>query len=137
MNWLTLLQLEWQRLITNKALVVTLFGGLLLYAFLYARPYLQEKVFEQSIVARNQDNSQLSRQLLRMADASPRLKITANAKTLEQAQALIQKGKAGGLVRSPRDFYKDIQLGRSTTPRFHLLNKRLRRNQCLRICRYF
>lgn len=118
MNWLTLLQLEWQRLITNKALVVTLFGGLLLYAFLYARPYLQEVVFEQSIVAINQDNSQLSRQLLRMVDASPRLKIIAEVETLEQAQALIQQGKAGGLVRIPRNFYKDIQLGRSPTLSF-------------------
>ena len=118
MNWLTLLKLEWRRLITNKALVVTLFGGLLLYAFLYARPYLQEKVFEQNIVAINQDHSQLSRQLLRMADASPMLKISAEVETLEQAQALIQQGKAGGLVRIPRNFYKDIQLGRSPTLSF-------------------
>ncbi len=115
MKTIPLLRLELRRIIKNRSLLVTVIGGLLFYAFLYPQPYRQQTPLQQSIVVINDDGSQLSRQLLRMVDASPLVKVVAQVATIEQAQQQLIERKISGFLVVPKHFYRDLLLGRSPT----------------------
>jgi len=115
MRTLPLLPLEWRRIINNRSLLVTVIGGLLFYAFLYPQPYRLQTPLQQSIVVINHDGSQLSRQLLRMVDASPLVEVVAQVATIEQAQQQLIEQKISGFLVVPKHFYRDLLLGRSPT----------------------
>ncbi len=63
------------RLVRDKAISLTLFGGVLFYAVLYPLPYLHQVPTEQQLVVVDHDNSSLSRRLIRHADASARIQV--------------------------------------------------------------
>ncbi len=115
MSLLDIMRQEMQNILRNHTIVLTLFGGLLFYSFLYPRPYLNQFLVEQKIVVINNDNSALSRKLLRMVDASPQVKIVGQVFDRKQAQNLMDKGKIAGLLIVPENFYRDILLRRSPT----------------------
>ncbi|MDO6685553.1 MULTISPECIES: ABC transporter permease [unclassified Agarivorans] len=115
MSWWVLLRLELRRILANRALLLTVFGGLLLYAFLYPQPYIKQTSLQQPITVINADGSQLSRQLIRMVNASPLLEVTSQVASIEQAQQLLVERKVGGLLVIPENFYRDVLMGRSPT----------------------
>ncbi|GAB1621775.1 ABC transporter permease [Agarivorans albus] len=115
MNTGLLLRIELRRILSNRALILTVFGGLLLYAFLYPQPYLNQTPLQQPIAVINADGSQLSRQLIRMVDASPLLQVTSQVASIEQAQQQLIERKVGGLLVIPEHFYRDVLMGRSPT----------------------
>ena len=115
MNTSLLLRIELRRIVSNRALILTVFGGLLLYAFLYPQPYLNQTPLQQPIAVINADGSQLSRQLIRMVDASPLLKVTSQVASIEEAQQQLVEREVGGLLVIPEHFYRDVLMGRSPT----------------------
>ncbi|WP_406610037.1 ABC transporter permease [Agarivorans sp. JK6] len=115
MNTCLLLRIELRRILSNRALILTVFGGLLLYAFLYPQPYLNQTPLQQPIAVINADGSQLSRQLIRMVDASPLLKVTSQVASIEEAQQQLVEREVGGLLVIPEHFYRDVLMGRSPT----------------------
>ncbi|WP_220719541.1 ABC transporter permease [Agarivorans litoreus] len=115
MNTGLLFRIELRRIMRNSALTLTVFGGLLLYAFLYPQPYLNQTPLQQPIAVINADGSQLSRQLIRMVDASPLLKVTSQVTSIEQAQQQLVEREVGGLLVIPEHFYRDVLMGRSPT----------------------
>jgi ABC-2 type transport system permease protein len=115
MSWRLLFSLECRHIIRNQALLLTVIGGLLLYAFLYPRPYLKQTPHNQRIAVINADGSQLSRQLERMVNASSLLTIESHAYSIKEAQQMLMEREIGGLLVIPENFYKDIMLGRSPT----------------------
>ncbi|BEU01295.1 ABC transporter [Agarivorans sp. OAG1] len=115
MNTGLLLRIELRRIVSNRALILTVFGGLLLYAFLYPQPYLNQTPLQQPIAVINADGSQLSRQLIRMVDASPLLKVTSQVASIEEAQQQLVERDVGGLLVIPEHFYRDVLMGRSPT----------------------
>ncbi|MDX1302256.1 ABC transporter permease [Photobacterium sp.] len=115
MNWRALLKFELNAVFTNPALLFTVFGGVIIYSFLYPLPYTQQLPREQAVAVVNLDNSQLSRELERMVDATPQVKITQHAYSLDQAKRLLINGKVQGLLVIPDNFYCDLLLGKSPT----------------------
>ena len=115
MNWRALFKFELNAVFTNPALLFTVFGGVLIYSFLYPLPYSQQLPREQTVAVVNLDNSQLSRELERMVDATPQVKITQHAYSIDQAKALLINGKVQGLLVIPDNFYRDVLLGKSPT----------------------
>lgn len=115
MNWRALLKFELNAVFTNPALLFTVFGGVIIYSFLYPLPYTQQLPREQAVAVVNLDNSQLSRELERMVDATPQVKITQHAYSLDQAKRLLINGKVQGLLVIPDNFYRDLLLGKSPT----------------------
>lgn len=115
MTWLILLQIEARRILANRALLLTVFGGLLLYAFLYPQPYIKQTPLQQPIAVINADGSQLSRQLIRMVNANPLLQVSQQVSSIEEAQQLLVDRQVGGLLVIPKHFYRDVLLGRSPT----------------------
>lgn len=110
-----LLRLELRSLLADKAILLTLFGGILFYSFLYPRPYLQQTPHALPVVLVDEDGSQLARRLAFMADATPELALVAQVDSLAEAELRINRGEASGLLHIPRHFYRDLQLGRSVT----------------------
>ncbi|PJG59598.1 ABC transporter permease [Aeromonas cavernicola] len=110
-----LVRLELHTLLADRAIMLTLFGGVLFYSFLYPQPYLQQLPREEAVVVVNEDGSQLSRQLEFMADATPQVRLVDRANSLTEARALMLAGSASGILHIPRHFYRDLMQGNSVT----------------------
>lgn len=115
MGFWDLLRLELRSLLTDRAIMLTLFGGVFFYSFLYPQPYLNQLPREEAVVVVNDDGSQLSRQLEFMADATPQVRLMARVASLDEARHWLLTGKASGILHIPRHFYRDLMLGRSVT----------------------
>lgn len=115
MSWWQVFRCELKSVFTNPALLMTVFGGVLMYSFLYPLPYSQQLPREQSIVVVNLDNSATSRKLERMVDATSEVKITQHAYSLKDAKQLFYEGKVHGILLIPHNFSRDLLLGLSPT----------------------
>ncbi|KOO05536.1 ABC transporter permease [Vibrio nereis] len=115
MNLFTLIKAELKALLSNPVVVLTVFGGVVFYSFLYPLPYSSQTPREQHISVVNLDMSQTSFKLERMVDATPQVKVVRRDHTLEQARDAFMKGDVSGILVIPEHFYKDILLGKSPT----------------------
>lgn len=109
------LQHELKAIFSNPALLLTVFGGVLLYSFLYPLPYAKQVPREQKVVVVNLDNSQMSRTLERMVDATPQVQLVQRAYSMEEAEQLFIEEKLAGILMIPEHFYRDLLLGRQPT----------------------
>ncbi|GHA49380.1 ABC transporter permease [Photobacterium aphoticum] len=115
MTWGSLWRNELRAIFTNTSLLFTVFGGVLIYSFLYPMPYSHQLPREQAIVVVNLDKSAMSRELVRMADATPQVRVAAQAGSLTAAKAMITAGEVEGLLLIPEHFNRDVLLGKSPT----------------------
>lgn len=115
MSFIQLVLHELRAIVQDKAIAVTLFGGVLFYSVLYPLPYSYEVPTEQKLVVVDQDNSSLSRKVTRHADASPKLQVVAKLASLPEAQRWIESGKAHGVLHIPQGFRRDLMLNRGVT----------------------
>ena len=118
MTLFSLCKKELIALFKNPVVVLTVFGGVLFYSFLYPLPYQHQTPREQHIAIVNLDNSALSHQLERMVDATPQVRITYRAHTIEQAKHAFLSGQVSGLLVIPENFYQHIMQGKSPTLAF-------------------
>lgn len=118
MSWWDICRHEWHAVFTNQALLLTVFGGVLLYSFLYPLPYTKQIPRDQQVVVVNLDGSQLSRRLERMVDATPQVQLRARAYSLEEAQNIFVERKMAGILVIPENFYRDLLQGRRPTLSF-------------------
>jgi len=110
-----LIKAELKAVFSNPVILLTMFGGVLFYSFLYPSPYAQQTPREQEISVVNLDNSQISRQLERMVDATAQVNIVARAHSIGEAKAQFLAGEVRGLLVIPKHFYRDLLLGKSPT----------------------
>lgn len=115
MTLLALCKAELKALFTNPVIVLTMFGGVLFYSFLYPQPYAQQTPREQTVSVVNLDQSQASFKLERMVDATPQVKIIQRDHTLADAKQAFLNKQISGILVIPEHFYKDLLLGKSPT----------------------
>lgn len=115
MGWFNLIKAELKALFTNPVVVLTVFGGVVFYSFLYPLPYSYQTPREQTVTIVNLDNSQASYQLERMVDATPQVKVVQRNSTIEEAKMAFLNQDVSGILVIPEHFYKDLMLGKSTT----------------------
>ncbi|NVD06584.1 ABC transporter permease [Vibrio sp. JPW-9-11-11] len=115
MKLLLLFKAELKALITNPVVVLTVFGGVVFYSFLYPLPYSHQTPREQQVSVVNLDKSQTSYQLERMVDATPQVDIVQRDATIEDAKQAFFQGRVSGILVIPEHFYKDLMLGKSPT----------------------
>ncbi len=102
---------EYKAMFTDVGVLLILLGGLLIYTLFYPVPYSPEVLKEQPVVAVDQDNTALSRKLLRMADAAQEVKFTHFSRDLEDAREYVLADKASGVFIIPKGFEGDILRG--------------------------
>lgn len=115
MKLFDLIAAELRAIFTNDALILTVFGGVIFYSFLYPLPYEKELPREQTVIAVDLDGSQLSRRLIRMVNATPQVDIVRQAYTLAEAKEQMLANKLAGILVIPTHFYRDILQGNSPT----------------------
>lgn len=115
MNFWLLVRFELRAIFGDPTVKLTVVGAALLYLCLYPSPYLSGVATEQPIVVIDHDQTSLSRQFIRHADASSQIKVIAKKGSLLEARQLIESGKAHGILVIPADFKKDLLLGRGST----------------------
>lgn len=107
--------LELRSIFTDSAILLTVFGGVLFYSFLYPLPYAQQLPREQAVVVVDFDNTNMSRKLIRMVDATPQVHVSRFAYSIDQARREIEEHGLTGMLIIPRHFYRDLLLGKSAT----------------------
>ena len=80
----------------------------LVYPLLYSWIYNNEVVREVPVVIVDDSHSQLSRQFIRMCDASPDVKIVSYAGDLDEAKMLVSRQLAKGVYYIPEEFATNI-----------------------------
>jgi len=113
MTWGELLVHEIKAIFSNFPLLLTVFGGVFLYLFLYPMPYSQQLPRDQTVVVVDLDNSAVSRKLIRMADATPQIDINRYVYSIKDAQQAIEEDGLAGMFVIPKNFYRDLLLGQS------------------------
>jgi ABC-2 type transport system permease protein len=110
MHWKTLFNYELRSFFSNIPLLVTVFGGVFIYSFLYPLPYINQTPTKQNIAVINLDNSPISRKIERMVNATPQVNISEQQFTIEQAKASLNRGDISGFLLIPENFYKNLLL---------------------------
>lgn len=92
--------------------VMTFFIFLTLgYPIIYTYIYSDEVVREVAVAVIDHAQTPLSREFLRMWDATPGAKIVAHCNDLEEAKILMNKKEVYGILEVPADFSKEINRG--------------------------
>ncbi|HAS63287.1 MAG TPA: ABC transporter, partial [Vibrio sp.] len=115
MSLFELIKAELKALLTNPVVILTVFGGVVFYSFLYPLPYSHQTPREQKVSVVNLDNSQTSYQLERMVDATPQVRIVQRDSSIAAAKSAFLEGEISGILVIPEHFYKDLLLGKSPT----------------------
>lgn len=84
----------------------------LVYPLLYSYVYTNEVVRDVPVVVVDDNDSPLSRDIVRKMDASPDVAIVARCTDMEEAQEYVKRRKAYGIVHIPADFTDELVHGR-------------------------
>ena len=106
---------QWRGLFADRGALLVLGGAVVIYAFFYPLPYRRQVLREVPLVVVDADHSALSRKLVRLAEASPLLRISARAETELDAEARLRAGEAGAALVIPAGFQRDLLRGARVT----------------------
>ena len=112
MNYLALLKEEFKALFRDKDILLTIFGGVLLYSFLYPQPYLKESVTALPVAVVDYDRSDISRKIVFMLDASPQMAIDSSYLSEQSAKDAITNNTISAMIIIPPHFKRDLHLGK-------------------------
>lgn len=96
----------------DKGILIFVLFVPLMYPLLYSYVYTNEVVRNVPVVAVDENNSALSRDMIRKMDASPDVDIIAKCNNMDEAQEFLKRQQAYGIVRIPADFTKELAASR-------------------------
>ena len=97
---------ELKAILSSFSILTIIIGGNILYAFFYPSPYLNDIVVKQKIAVVDDDRTNLSREFIFAANASPKIDIIYNT-TMQDAMNLITTQEIHGILHIPNGFEKD------------------------------
>jgi len=115
MKFLTVLKGELKLVFTDVALMLTIFGGVLLYSFLYPQPYLHESVTKIPVSIVDYDRSKDSQELIFKFAATPQMRVVRQDTSKQDAIDALVANKIKGIIIIPAHFSRDLKLGRAPT----------------------
>ena len=95
---------ELRQMLKDEGVIIFFFVVPLVYPLLYSWIYNNEVVREVPVVVVDNSHSQLSRQFVRMCNASPDVKVVAYADDIDEAKMLVGRSVAKALYYIPSDF---------------------------------
>lgn len=101
-------------IIRDKGILIFILFVPLAYPLLYSYVYTNEVVREVPVAVVDENNSALSRDILRKMDASPDMKIASLCDNMEQAREMVKRREVYGIVRIPESFTRELPEGRQT-----------------------
>ena len=102
-----ILRKELQRLVKDEGVIIFFIVVPLMYPLLYSWIYNNEVVRDVPVCVVDQSHSHLSRQFIRMCDASPDVHVKYYAQDLDEAKSLVSRQLVKGIYLIPSDFEGD------------------------------
>ncbi|WP_246118450.1 ABC transporter permease [Apibacter muscae] len=112
-GFLSILKQEFIRLFTSPRLLLFIFIVPVAIFFYYSKLMYSGVPRDLPVVLCDQDNTQTSRKLIRMFDASPTLKFTSTVNNYKEGEKKIKSENSYALIVIPRDFEKNLFKGNS------------------------
>lgn len=106
---------EWKLFFRDRAALLVLVVASLFYAFYYPLPYLHEVARDLPVGVVDHSQTALSRQLMRYADATSQVEVSAHYPDMSKARAAMAEGQVFGILEIPASFENDIRSGRETS----------------------
>jgi len=106
---------EYKSIFNDVGVLIIFLIAIILYPVLYAYSYSNEVIKEIPIAVVDFDRTALSRQLIRMGDASQELQIDFRLSDMKEAENLFFAGEARGIIVIPLDFEENIKNNRQAT----------------------
>ena len=95
---------EMKQMMKDEGVLIFFIIVPILYPLLYSWIYNNETVREVPVVVVDQSHTALSRQFIRLCDASPDVYVISHAADMEEARLLVSKQEAKGIYLIPSDF---------------------------------
>ena len=106
---------EMRQILRDEGVLIFFIIVPLAYPLLYSWIYNNEAVHEVPVVVVDDSHSALSRQFIRMCDASPDVRILCHAADMDEAQSLVSRQLAKGIYHIPAEFDRNISRMEQTT----------------------
>ncbi len=110
-----ILRKELYGIFTDKGTLIIFFLATLVYPLVCGYVYNREMMYDAPIAVVDNSHSSLSRQLVRMLDATPEVHVAYNCMNMKEAEQLQRTAKVHGIVHIPEDFSSDINKGKQAT----------------------
>jgi ABC-2 type transport system permease protein len=102
---------EWRRVLALRGAFILLVLAPLVYGIYYPQPYLNQILRKIPIAVVDSDQSELSRRIVQMLDASGAVKVALRAETLADARSALDRGEAFAVVGIPPGAERDVLKG--------------------------
>ena len=99
---------EMTQVVKDEGVLIFFIVVPLVYPLLYSWIYNNEVVHEVPVCVVDQSHSQLSRQFIRMCDASPDVHVKYYAQDLDEAKSLVSRQLVKGVYLIPSSFEGDV-----------------------------
>ena len=110
-----ILRKELYNIFTDKGTLIIFFIATLVYPLVCGYVYNKEMLRESPIAVVDNNHSVLSRQYIRMLNATPEVHVAYQCMDMTEAKHLQKTGKVHGIVNIPKEFSSDINTGRQAT----------------------
>ena len=112
MNFIQTFKHEFQTIFTDTAIILTIIGGVILYAFLYPQPYVKQSVTGLPISVVDYDKSDISRNMIFKLNATPQITVTRQDMSEQEAKDALVKEEIKAIIIIPAHFKRDIILNK-------------------------
>lgn len=99
------------RVLAHVPLIAVVFFVPVFYTLLFGAVYVQNSVTHIPLVILDEDQTNMSRTLVRLYSDSQKFTIVKQTQTSEEMEAVLHEGRAVAALAIPRDFQKDIRMG--------------------------
>lgn len=102
---------EWHKVLRDKGVMLIMVGAMIIYPIVYSIAYQNNVLRDIKIVVVDSDHSPISRQAIRMLDASSKIKIAFQTNNIVEAFDLFDRGDAKGVIVLEKGFEKSLYIG--------------------------
>lgn len=107
----TLIVREFTTIATTYSVLLVLIGGVFLYGLLYNYMYMPNLIRKAPMTVVDKSNSSLSREYIRLLNATPQVEIYSNSQDMYQAKEMMKKDEVSGIIYIPIDFETKLNRG--------------------------
>ena len=115
MSFFDVIKGEAKLIFSDMAIVLTIIGGVILYAFLYPQPYVNQSVSGICISVVDLDRSDISRDIIFELNSTPQVDVCRVDMSENDAKDALLGGDVKAIVIIPQHFKKELALNKSPT----------------------
>ena len=102
---------EYKSILRSLPVLLVLGGGIFLYGMLYNYMYSPDVLRDVPVVVIDESHTPLSRQYIRLLDATPQVRVQGVLTDIYQARERMKQGEVAGMVFLPQDFEAKVGRG--------------------------